>query len=292
MTKKTSAVKTWSTPVVQEKKYAIPCALCGQRRFKQSLACEGFSYVSCLQCGLMQINPQPAASEVQERYKSFFGNDYLAYQLENENVFLELQKLALKDIGFFKLEKKIMQSGKRPRVLDIGCSTGALLAFLQERQWQPEGIEISPSADYAQKRLGVTINRKNIENSDFPAETFDLVMASHLLEHLNDPNGFLHKVWDILRPGANMILITPNIQSFQAILYKNRWRSAIFDHLYLFSKKNLKIMLKKTGFNVIKISAWGGLPAGSAPAHLKRFADIAVKRLGWGDVMAVLAEKP
>ena len=289
-------MKTWSTPVVEEEQRPIPCALCGGERFKPALSCEGFSYVKCAACGLVQMNPQPAPADVQRRYGQSFGSDYLEYELENEAAFLNLQKLALADAGFDRVERDLMERGKipggeAPRVLDVGCATGALLAFLRGRGWRTTGVEVSPSADYACRQRGLDVRRQNLENCHFPDETFDLALASHLIEHLNDPGAFLSEIWRVLRPGAYIMLTTPNISGFQARLLGSRWRSAIFDHLYLFSKHTITAMLKTRGFITEGTYTWGGLAAGIAPAPIKTLADRAAKIMRVGDVMLVKARK-
>jgi SAM-dependent methyltransferase len=290
------SIKTWSTPVSEEELRPVPCALCGNSdevKFLSFLSCEGFSYVKCNSCGLVQINPQPFAEDVERRYRHSYGNEYLSYQLKNETAFFELQKLSFADMGFDRMEKKLKdRSGGQPKVLDIGCATGVMLAFLQDRGWQTSGVEISPSAEYARNERGLNIYRHTLNNCRFPPESFDLVLASHLVEHLNDPQALLAEIFRILRPGAYLILITPNIGGFQARLLDSRWRSAIFDHLYLFSKRTITAMLSTHGFITEGIYTWGGIAAGLAPSPIKFFADKAAKALGLGDVMAVKAQKP
>ena len=285
--------KTWSTPVTEEERRPIPCALCGGERFKPSLFCEGFSYVKCAACGLVQINPQPLAADVERRYRQSSGNDYLSYELKNEAAFFELQRLALADAGFDRIEQELMgHTDRKPAVLDIGCATGALLAFLRDRGWQTTGVEISPSAAYARNERGLDIRSQNLEDCRFPPESFDLAHASHLVEHLNNPGTFIRQVWELLRHGGYFMLTTPNIDGFQARLLGKRWRSAIFDHLYLFSIRTITAMLKTRGFVTEGIYTWGGLAAGLAPLPLKAFADRTAKALGLGDVMLVKARKP
>jgi hypothetical protein len=71
----------------------------------------------------------------------------------------------------------------------------------------------------------------------------------------------------------------------------SRWRSAIFDHLYLFSVKTFKSILNKSGFTVEGIYTWGGIASGLAPAWIKCIVDIAAKKTGTGDVMIARARK-
>jgi len=238
------------------------------------------------------MNPQPVKDEIIARYSTVFGGDYLSYELENENAFLKLQQLALKDAGFFKLEKNLMLRAKdAPSVLDVGCATGALLAFLRGRGWRVTGVEISPSADYAQNERKLDVRNRPLEENNFSQGNFDVVLASHLIEHLNDPLSFLTETNRILKDDGYVFISTPNISGFQARLFGGAWRSAIFDHLYLFSVRTLKAMLERTGFKVEKVSTWGGLAAGLAPMWLKKTMDFLAKRLGFGDVMIIKAKK-
>jgi SAM-dependent methyltransferase len=245
------------------------------------------------------MNPQPEAAHVARRYQETHGGDYLAYELANEESFLRLQLLALKDAGFDELERLLFRVTKgravsgaeeKPSVLDIGCATGALLAHLEQRGWQACGVEISPSAEYARNR-GLDVRGLPLEENHFPAESFDLILASHLIEHLNDPESFVREVFRLIKPCGRFFVTTPNIAGFQAKLFKSRWRSAIFDHLYLFSKKTLKALLARAGFKIESLHTWGGLASGAAPAWLKKAADRMVKPLGLGDVMIIRAGK-
>jgi len=284
--------KTWSTPVTAEEQRPIPCALCGGGQFKPFLSGEGFSFVKCAVCGLVQVNPQPVVADVERRYSQLYGNEYCEYELKNEKAYLDLQKRALADAGLDRMEREIMErtSGKIS-VLDVGCATGAMLAYLRDRGWRATGVEISPAADYARKERGLDVRCQNLENCHFPSESFDMALASHLVEHLNDPAAFLREIWRVLRRGAYLMITTPNINGFQARLLGNRWRSAIFDHLYLFSTHTIRAMLKAQGFTIEGIYTWGGLAAGLAPAPIKSIADRTAKLLRLGDVMLVKARK-
>lgn len=277
-----TAVKTWSTPIVPELRSRVPCALCGGGRFVPALDCGGFAFVRCRRCGLVQQNPQPEPSAVESRYRENHGEDYLAYELANERAFLALQELALADIGF--------DWEACGRALDVGCATGALLEKLRARGWETAGVELcEPSADYARTKRRLDVRPVPLERAAFETASFDLVHASHLIEHLNDPRSFAAEAARVLKRGGTFLVATPNIDGFQARLFGSAWRSAIFDHLYLFSKRSLSALLESEGFAVERTATWGGLAAGAAPAWLKKIADRAVKRVGAGDVMLMKA---
>jgi 2-polyprenyl-3-methyl-5-hydroxy-6-metoxy-1,4-benzoquinol methylase len=234
------------------------------------------------------MNPQPAPRAIWERYGTNEGEAYLSYEMANEAVFLRLQELALRDAGFFCLE----QTAGPGRILDVGCATGALLETLAARGWETQGIEIAPrQAEYCRRR-GLEVSDLSLEENAFPPDFFDAVLASHLIEHLNKPAAFVSEAGRILKAGGRLYITTPNVCGFQARLYGSRWRSAIFDHLYLFSSTTLAALLKNAGFHVERICTWGGLAAGLADAPAKAVFDRAAKLLGFGDVMIMRAIKP
>jgi 2-polyprenyl-3-methyl-5-hydroxy-6-metoxy-1,4-benzoquinol methylase len=284
-------IKTWSTPVENQETKTIPCALCGGTVFKQSLQCEGFSYVRCAQCGLVQMNPQPATEDVRKRYQEAYGTDYLSYEIANEASFLRLQELALRDAAFEAIEAQCLKEGKN-QLLDIGCATGALLEKLRNRGWNVSGIEIStPQAEYARQERNIDVHGVPLEKAGLQSASFHAVLASHLIEHLNDPMFLIREVHRILVPGGYFLITTPNISGFQSKLFGKHWRSAIFDHLYLFSKKTLHRALKNAGFIIESTVTWGGIAAGIAPKPIKTCIDKAAKRFGFGDVMLIKAKK-
>jgi 2-polyprenyl-3-methyl-5-hydroxy-6-metoxy-1,4-benzoquinol methylase len=231
------------------------------------------------------MNPHPVIAAVYSRYD---GADYLEYELANDTAFLNLALLSLSDAGFFQIENELPPDKRR--LLDVGCATGALLGYLSGRGWQADGVEINGAqAEYARRTRGLNIYQLPLEKNGFADNSYQIVTASHLIEHLRAPRAFLAEVRRVLSPGGRLFIITPNCDGFQARLFKARWRSAIFDHLYLFSAETLSRMLEQEGFTIEKTLFWGGLAAGVAPRPVKIIFDKLAKRFGFGDVMLIRA---
>jgi 2-polyprenyl-3-methyl-5-hydroxy-6-metoxy-1,4-benzoquinol methylase len=76
------------------------------------------------------------------------------------------------------------------RVCDIGCGTGANLAAVKDR-YNVIGVESSPLAlEYARSRLGERVFRGELPSDiDLPSESFDVVVLSDVLEHVEDDRG-------------------------------------------------------------------------------------------------------
>jgi SAM-dependent methyltransferase len=147
----------------------------------------------------------------------------------------------------------------------------------------------APAAEYGRARFRLPIHAGTLESAAFPDGSFGLVHASHLVEHLNEPVAFLDELARVTVPGGLLVITTPNADGLQARLLGARWRSAIYDHLYLFTRRNLEALLETRGWRVLRSVTWGGWARGLEPAVLKAPLDRLAKRWGFGDVVSVLA---
>jgi 2-polyprenyl-3-methyl-5-hydroxy-6-metoxy-1,4-benzoquinol methylase len=283
--------KTYSSPPGKERMETVPCPLCGSGRWRHFLSCDGFGFVRCRDCAASFQNPRPVFDDVRRRY----GADYFSYELENERNFFGLMRLGLADIRF---RERTAGFGSRsdsavPRtLLDIGCATGMLIESMRVEGWQVRGVDVcQESAEYGRSHRGVDIFPGTLEEARLPDSSFGVVHFSHLIEHVPDPRAFLAEVRRILAPGGLAVITTPNVDGFQARLFGKGWRSAIADHLVLFSRRTLQRLVEESGFDLRQSVTWGGLAVGTAPGFIKRPVDRLAKKLGFGDVVMVLAAK-
>lgn len=277
-------MKTFSKPAGGERLNEVVCALCSRDDARRLYTSDSL-WVRCRSCGLVYQNPQPVRDELLGRY----DEEYFRYEIENESRFFELMKLGLSDIRFSEIEASL--DGERG-FLDVGCATGMLLEWVKSRGWREKGVEVCrPAAEFGRSARGVDIIDGTLEEASLGSSTLDMVHCSHLIEHLNDPKGFVRAVARVLKPGGYFAVTTPNIAGFQARLFRSEWRSLIADHLYLFSVRTLRRLLEEAGFTVQRVRTWGGLGMGTAPDFIKRPMDRIAKRLGVGDVVIMLARR-
>ena len=81
-----------------------------------------------------------------------------------------------------------------------------------------------------------------------PAEYFDVVAASDVIEHTRSPKDFLEKAYALLRPGGLIFLVTPSLDSWSRKLLGNRWMEYKVEHLFYFGQKSLSRLLTDVGF--------------------------------------------
>jgi SAM-dependent methyltransferase len=140
------------------------------------------------------------------------------------------------------------------KILDIGCGNGKRLLKLKEDDWDTYGVEISDIASKHARELGLNIFTSTLEQAEFEDEFFDVVILSHVLEHLSDPNITLKEIYRVLKNDGKLIISIPNVDSFEAKHLKKYWTAwELPRHLYHFTPVTIKSMLNKTGFEVIDI---------------------------------------
>jgi 2-polyprenyl-3-methyl-5-hydroxy-6-metoxy-1,4-benzoquinol methylase len=275
-------MKTFSkTPGSGEQYRATPCAVCHADDARLHWDCGPYAFVRCRRCGHTYQNPQPSPDDLLDRY----DEQYRDYEVENAENFLDLMLRGLADVGFFRR----LSGQAEPSLLDIGCATGALLEYARNRGFSVQGVEVcEPAAVYGIEKRSVPIQIGTMDSVDLPRDHFSAVHFSHVIEHVPDPRAFLVKVREVMASDGYGVVVTPNTGGLQARLFGSQWRSAIADHVHLFRRRNLRRVLKETGFKVVATQTWGGLGTGTAPDWLKKPVDRLAKLFGFGDVILVL----
>lgn len=208
----------------------------------------------------------------------------------------------------FDLEVRGLGPRSDQRLLDVGCGDGTDIAQLKSLGWQVEGAEVDPVAVKVARERGLIVHHGTLSEQAFPAESFDVVSMSHVIEHLHSPREVLLECRRILKPGGRLIIATPNVHGMLHQKYKEHWLALDPPrHLMLFTQASLATMVKQTGFsNVTTRSSfrsedsidfssrlirkngryeWGNIPPLYArlPGHLVQFLAPAVTALGLGE---------
>jgi len=278
-------MKTFSKhPGRNEQTDTVACDLCGGTERSPLYKTGGVVFHRCLGCGLVFQNPQPRQEDLLKRY----DGEYYQYELENERQFFGLMLLALGDVNF-----PFNSHGGGKSFLDIGCATGLLLEHLRGKYgWDTRGVEVcGAAARHGIRERGLSIFHGTLDQAAFPGESFDVVHASHVIEHVNSPAAFLAEAGRVLKPGGTIIITTPNIAGLQSKLFREKWRSAIADHLYLLSAGTLKRYFQKQGLTLVQKKTWGGIAKGAASGFGKKLLDKSAKLFGFGDVMVFRGRK-
>jgi SAM-dependent methyltransferase len=145
------------------------------------------------------------------------------------------------------------------RLLDFGCGKGFFVKEALLWGFEAKGVDLSPSAiDYARNELGITahqirVNYTPSQGSDWQS-AFDVITCWATLEHVSDPLATLRVLHECLKPGGYLFLDTGLGDVFleRFLPGHSQWYDAP-QHLFVYSRRGLSILLEKAGFTVTKI---------------------------------------
>jgi SAM-dependent methyltransferase len=221
--------------------------------FEYRTSQDTFVMMRCEECGLVYLNPRPAASEFARIYPS----NYHAFDFSPERY------------GFvYKVRRKLEARralrwceglGEGARIIDVGCGDGFHLKLLKDfglSGWRLEGVDSDPRAVTAAQRAGMTVHLGSVESLGLPQSSYDLALMIQTIEHVADPHGVLQSVGDLLRPGGRLVIVTDNTDSLDFTLFKGRyWGGYHFPrHWNLFNPRALATLAAKAGFEVESLS--------------------------------------
>ncbi|MBM4140387.1 MAG: class I SAM-dependent methyltransferase [Nitrospira sp.] len=137
-------------------------------------------------------------------------------------------------------------------ILEVGCSGGLLIGFLQMRGFKNLiGIDIDHEAIELCRQTGITnVFVRDAEKTGFEDQQFDIIIASDILEHMKDEDKTLLEWHRILKPKGELLVFVP---AFNFLWSKH---DEVNYHYRRYSKSRLLSILQKNGFKVKRISYW------------------------------------
>ncbi len=179
------------------------------------------------------------------------------------------------------------------RLLDVGCGSGRFLTLMRDAGWEVQGVEPDPvSAQIARDRHGIPVTAGTLPQAAFPDRSFDAITMNHVIEHVADPLALLAECRRVLRPGGNVVVVTPNVRSFGHRKFKDCWRGLEPPrHLCLFSMQSLGAAAAKAGLEAkeIRTSARSARFIGTASHALRRTGHFSDADVAWGSRLRGLA---
>jgi len=237
----------------------VRCNLCGADDALPVTEIDGFHIVRCRQCGLVYVNPRYREEFLQGIYtKEYYDHDGIQNGLEffgYDNYLADEENIK---ITFAKRLKTIERYVAQGRLLDIGCATGFFLDLARSEGWEVAGTEVSDfGARLARERFDLDVCLGTLKELRFDAGAFDVVTMWDVIEHVVDPLGELEEVWRILGDGGLLSLITPDVGSLVARVLGSRWEEfrRVREHIYFFSRRTMTEMLRKAGFEVLRMES-------------------------------------
>ena len=154
-----------------------------------------------------------------------------------------------------KALRRIMESGSPVRqVLDVGCGTAELTQYMLglAPYISATGIDVSPTRiDAAKMRCpDVTFYISDIESFE-TQNSYDLITAIDVIEHIGDDQVALAKINRLLRSGGMLLLSTPHSMRYWTRMDETG------GHYRRYSKVELRTKLQQAGFNIMSMDTYG-----------------------------------
>ena len=94
------------------------------------------------------------------------------------------------------------------KILEVGCGEGTKLQKIHATH--KTGVDISATAIAQAKHKIDRAIIADAENLPFPDKTYDAVLSLFSLEHFQHPRAVLREIARVLKPGGELVILTPN----------------------------------------------------------------------------------
>lgn len=240
---------------------SIPCCLCRQDDSESLFDARDrlhggpgvFRYVRCTRCGLVYMNPQVIPEDLGKLYPADYGPHHAKGNEDQES-----RASCLTDLGRKSFVRSLCaRLTPQSRILDLGCGSGAFLHKVRVATGcRVQGVDSSPAAAKTAREIyDIDVFIGTLPEAPFPTESFDAITAWCCLEHVPNPAEVMRRIHELLRPGGSCLLGVPNVASFNAKVFRDKWYHLDCPrHLYLYSPDTLKRLAKAAGLPVEEIA--------------------------------------
>ena len=147
------------------------------------------------------------------------------------------------------------------RVLDAGCGWGRTIIGLRRNipDLDIVGVDITPELIAMAKVMllkeaddkNTLFKVGNIQNLEFPDNSFDAVISTRVLHYVSDPQKAMKEFERVVKPGGRVVVILPN--KLNPLIY-------IKYHTKLYSPAHLRNWFKNTSLKIVSCGSIGYIP--------------------------------
>jgi 2-polyprenyl-3-methyl-5-hydroxy-6-metoxy-1,4-benzoquinol methylase len=141
------------------------------------------------------------------------------------------------------------------RLLDVGCSNGAVVAAAQEFGFQAEGVDTAALAVIDGKQRGLKLHCGYLAEIAFEDARFDAITLYEVIEHVPDSYALIAECARLLKPDGVLLIGTGNADSWTRVIRKGRWDflNSHVGHVNFFSPGSLKVLAPRVGLAVARV---------------------------------------
>lgn len=235
---------------------SVPCCICNKKDFEDLSGKDRYGFnnpvVICKNCGLIQNNPRMN----QESYKNFYETEYRNFIYGEfksfERNFKNEYNRGREIFKFLKDSKILDDHSKDYFIFEVGCGSGGILQVFKEKGFRVQGCDLDKNyVKFGKINYGLDIDYGTLEDILFK-KTPDLIIYSHVLEHILFPKKELNLINQVLNKDGYLFIAIPGIKNLVDV-YNSDFLFFIQNaHVYYFSLITLQNLLSLNGFQLIK----------------------------------------
>lgn len=218
--------------------------------------------VECTLCELVQLAPLPTSGALSDYYAVSYRKVHGGTEVA------DVSRFPRDNLFYFNRGQAVTEAlaphiaAESPRVLDIGAGWGHILHAFGERYPRSSriAIEFGEVCMPHLRSLGIEVFTQPVEEvlSEM-RQQLDVVVLSHVLEHLLDPARVLRMIHDALVPGGILWVEVPNIPAETLLRFPDHKWAPRFDepHVTFFSTPALRRMVAGSGFELVACDTAG-----------------------------------
>lgn len=227
-----------------EPRQAQHCVICGGNVFETLAVVDRFglpvSTVVCRGCGLVQTNPRMS----EEAYARFYQGSYRDLYGGREGLF-EFQRRR----GQALLEYLGGWSGGL--VVEVGCGPGGILSVFKESGCRVVGLDIDADVVLEARGHGLDVYEGGL-SSLVLREQPDIIVYSHVLEHIVDPVRELRLVSRFMKKESLLFVEVPGIKHLGRSYNQDLGLYLQFAHIHHFSLRSLCNLAGLAGLELVR----------------------------------------
>jgi 2-polyprenyl-3-methyl-5-hydroxy-6-metoxy-1,4-benzoquinol methylase len=230
---------------------SVPCVICHGSDFEVLSEKDRYGFdckaVICKSCGLVQTNPRLT----QESYNDFYNTEYRPLyggtETATEKFFQEQYEHGKRIYDYLK-----PYLPKEGLILEIGCGAGGILQYFKDRGYRVKGVDLAEEyVVYGRDQHGLDLQAVTLEGLN-PSLKPDVIIYSHVLEHILKPDEELKRLRDFLSESAILYIEIPGVKNLSKHYMMDFLRYLQNAHTYYFSLTSLRNLAEKQGYVFIK----------------------------------------
>jgi len=202
--------------------------------------------VICKKCGLVQTNPHMT----EDSYSNFYQKEYRdLYNPTNSinNLFEDQYQRGKKIFEYLGLKEF-----KNKNVLEIGCGAGGILKAFKEKGLTIKGFDLDKRYLQFGIKKGLNLNYGKLDDILEKNYAPDIIIYSHVLEHVLDPIKELKKIQKLMHKETLLYIEVPGLKNIASAYNKDFLQYLQNAHTYHFTKQTLKNCANSSGLTQIK----------------------------------------